>query len=71
MPNLVFFRYIGTVSLVSGYFVMLSVDMTLGIIMRLLGNLMVAPWAIKMKAWDIIFLMALFTAFELHLLVKN
>lgn len=71
MINLVHLRYLGTVTLVSGYFVMLSVDMTLGILMRFIGNLMVIPWAITVKAWDILFLMALFTAFEFHLLFKN
>jgi hypothetical protein len=62
----VLIRYTGSIILIIGYFVLLNVDVLTGVVLRLIGNSMCLPWAIKNKVWDFVGLLSFFLALELH-----
>ncbi len=62
-------RVLGTVVLVGGYFTMLHVNMTLGIIVKIIAAIMMNPWLIKHKIWDVVVLQSIMAAIDLHKLI--
>jgi hypothetical protein len=66
MKSIVFLRYTGSIIVIIGYFVLLNVDVLTGVILRLIGNSICLPWAIKNKVWDFVGLLGFFLALELH-----
>jgi hypothetical protein len=66
MKPIVFLRYTGSTILIIGYFVLLNVDVFWGVVLRLIGNSICLPWAIKNKVWDFVGLLSFFLALELH-----
>jgi hypothetical protein len=60
MKPIVFLRYTGSTILIIGYFVLLNVDVFWGVILRLIGNSICLPWAIKNKVWDFVGLLSSF-----------
>lgn len=52
-----------------GYFVLMNVDFTTGVIIRLVANLMVAAWAVRHKMWDLVGVLSFLMAIELHKLI--
>jgi hypothetical protein len=66
MKPIVFLRYTGSTILIIGYFVLLNVDVLTGVVLRLIGNSICLPWAIKNKVWDFVALLGFFLALELH-----
>jgi hypothetical protein len=66
MKSIVFLRYTGSIIVIVGYFVLLNVDVFWGVILRLIGNSICLPWAIKNKVWDFVGLLSFFLALELH-----
>jgi hypothetical protein len=66
MKSIVFLRYTGSIIVIIGYFVLLNVDVLTGVVLRLIGNSICLPWAIKNKVWDFVGLLSFFLALELH-----
>ena len=66
---LVVARRIGNLSIVIGYFVLLNVDLTTGIFIRIFANAMVLPWGIRAKMWDFVALVSFLMSIELHKLI--
>jgi hypothetical protein len=64
--KLVLIRYTGSIILIIGYFVLLNVNVFWGVVLRLIGNSICLPWAIKNKVWDFVGLLSFFLALELH-----
>lgn len=62
-------RILGTVVLVGGYFTMLHVNMTVGIIIKVTAAIMMNPWLIKHKIWDVVILQSIMAAIDLHKLI--
>jgi len=56
-------------SIVIGYFVLLNVDLTTGILIRIGANLLVLPWGIRAKMWDFVVLVSFLMSIELHKLI--
>ncbi|WVQ00357.1 hypothetical protein [Synechococcus phage MA01] len=52
-----------------GYYVLLNVDMTTGIIIRIVSALLVIPWMINNKVWDGVFVMSIMTSIDVHKLL--
>jgi hypothetical protein len=66
MKSIVFLRYTGSTIVIIGYFVLLNVNVFWGVVLRLIGNSICLPWAIKNKVWDFVGLLSFFLALELH-----
>ena len=56
-------------SIVIGYFVLLNVDLTTGILIRIGANLLVLPWGIRAKMWDFVVLVSFLMSIEIHKLI--
>lgn len=52
-----------------GYYVLLNVDMTTGIIIRIVSALLVIPWMVNNKVWDGVFVMSIMTSIDVHKLL--
>ena len=46
------FRKVANLLVLIGYYVLLNVDLTSGIIIRIVSALLVLPWMIQNKVWD-------------------
>ena len=66
MKPIVFLRYTGSTIVIIGYFFLLNVNVFWGVVLRLIGNSICLPWAIKNKVWDFVGLLSFFLALELH-----
>ena len=55
-------RYFGNALLIVGYFVLLYVNLTLGLAMCFTANVLLFPWAIRGKFWDVVIIAAFFGA---------
>ena len=54
-------RYIGNALVIIGYFVLLYVNMIWGLAVCLTANILLFPWAIKGKYWDVVIIAAFFS----------
>ena len=59
MKFLIALRILGTAFEVLGYFVQLNFNSTLGVVILSLGQLLMMPFMIKTKAYDVVALLAL------------
>ena len=59
MKFLIALRILGTAFEVLGYFIQLNFDSTLGVVVLSLGQLLMMPFMIKTKAYDVVALLAL------------
>jgi hypothetical protein len=58
-------RWIGNTLLMLGYQVMLWGDFKFGLAIKFVGGLLGIPFAIKLKLWDVLFLIAFFGITEI------
>ena len=63
-------RYGSNALVIFGYFVLMNVDLTTGIIIRLLSASLVLPWMIQNKVWDGAFVMSIMTSIDVHKLLE-
>ena len=59
MKFLIALRILGTAFEVLGYFIQLNFNSTLGVVVLSLGQLLMMPFMIKTKAYDVVALLAL------------
>lgn len=52
-----------------GYYVLLNVDLTTGIIIRICSAALVLPWMIQNKVWDGALVMSIMTSIDVHKLL--
>lgn len=62
-------RYGSNALVILGYFVLMNVDITTGILIRLLSASLVLPWMIQNKIWDGATVISLMTSIDLHKLI--
>ena len=62
-------RRIANFLVLVGYYVLLNVDMTTGIIIRICSALLVIPWMVNNKIWDGVFVMTIMTSIDVHKLL--
>ena len=53
-----------------GYYVLLNVDLTTGICIRVVSAALVIPWMVKHKVWDGVTVMSVMTSIDLHKLFQ-
>ena len=58
-------RILGSALAVYGYYLILFQDLTTGVLISLVGNVISIPWFIKSKCWDVVFLLGLISSIEL------
>ena len=63
-------RWIGNILLLFGYQIMLWGDFKNGLIIKFIGGLLGIPFAIKLKLWDVLFLIAFFGITEISKLTQ-
>ena len=63
-------RWIGNMLLILGYQIMLWGDFKSGLAIKFIGGLLGIPFAIKLKLWDVLFLIAFFGFTELTKLTQ-
>lgn len=66
---LVWARRVGNVMIPLGYVVLLNFDLLTGIIIRLIANFIIMPWAVRSKMWDFVALVSFLMSIEIHKLV--
>ena len=71
MKFLIALRILGTVFEVLGYFIQLNFNSTLGVVVLSLGQLLMMPFMIKTKAYDVVALLALMFVISASSLVFN
>jgi len=63
-------RYSGSILIVIGYFILLHVNVSWGVALRLIANVMFLPWALKHKIWDFIAILSFFIGIEVVELIE-
>ena len=63
-------RIIGNSLFIIGYIIILFADIKIGIVTRLIGNLMSYPYFCKIKMWDMLVLRSFFGAIEITKLIS-
>ena len=63
-------RIMGSICLIVGYFLVLYVSVYWGCWIRLIGNLAMMPFAIKIKTWDIVGLEAFFSTIDISKIIQ-
>jgi len=63
-------RWIGNILLMLGYQIMLWGSFKYGLIIKFIGGLLGIPFAIKLKLWDVLFLIAFFGITEISKLTQ-
>jgi len=63
-------RVLGSICLIIGYFFILYVSVYWGCWIRLIGNLAMLPFAVKIRTWDIVGLEAFFSAIDASKIIQ-
>ena len=59
-----FLRIYGHAQVVVGHFILLYVSLTWGLVLCFTANLLILPWAIREKLWDVVIIMCFFAGIE-------
>ena len=63
-------RILGSICLIVGYFFILYVSVYWGCWIRLIGNLAMLPFAIKIRTWDIVGLETFFSVIDASKIIQ-
>ena len=63
-------RYLGNILLMLGYQIMLWGSFKYGLVIKFIGGLLGIPFAIKLKLWDVLFLIVFFGITEISKLTQ-
>jgi len=63
-------RVLGSASLLIGYFLLLYLDVRIGCTFRLIGGLMMIPFAISIKTWDVVGLQTFFAVIDASKIIQ-
>jgi len=63
-------RIIGSILLIIGYFILLYGDMKTGCWFRLIGGIVMVPFSIQIKTWDVIVLQAFFAIIDISKIIE-
>jgi len=63
-------RVLGSICLIVGYFFILYVSVYWGCWIRLIGNLAMLPFAIKIRTWDIVGLETFFSVIDASKIIQ-
>jgi len=63
-------RIIGSILLIVGYLILLYGDMKTGCWFRLIGGIVMIPFSIQIKTWDVIVLQAFFAIIDISKIIE-
>jgi len=63
-------RIIGSILLIVGYFILLYVDVKTGCWFRLIGGLVMVPFSIEIKTWDVVGLQVFFATIDISKIIQ-
>jgi len=63
-------RIIGSILLIVGYLILLYGDMKTGCWFRLIGGIVMVPFSIQIKTWDVIVLQAFFAIIDISKIIE-
>ena len=63
-------RILGSICLIIGYFFILYVSVYWGCWIRLIGNVAMLPFAVKIKTWDIVGLETFFSVIDASKIIQ-
>ena len=63
-------RVTGSAFLLTGYFILLYLDVLLGCWFRLIGGCLMIPFAISIKTWDVVGLQAFFGVIDASKIIQ-
>jgi len=71
MKNTSLLRYTGNTLLVLGHFILLWGDLQTALMIKIVGGLLILPFAYKLKLWDVIALEMLFGGMDVTRLIQT
>ena len=69
MTTLVKLRVVGSILVITAYFVILHVDATIGVIINLVAESISMPFFLKTKSWDVVLMLSFMITIGLSKLV--
>jgi len=63
-------RVVGSITVIAAYFVVLHINLTLGVIMNVIADTISIPYFIKTKSWDIVLMLGFLLAISFSKLLS-
>ena len=64
-------RVVGSVGVITAYFIILHVNILLGVSIQLIADLISVPYFIRTKAWDVVIMLSFLLAISLSKLTTS
>jgi len=62
MMNVTHMRILGSIMVITAYFIILHVNVTIGVITNLIADIISIPYFIKTKSWDVVIMLTFIIA---------
>jgi hypothetical protein len=70
MKTLTAMRVVGSIMVITAYFVVLHVNLTTGVIMNIIADTISIPYFVKTKSWDIVIMLGFLLAISFSKLLS-
>jgi hypothetical protein len=70
MKTLTAMRVVGSITVISAYFVVLHVNLTIGVVMNVIADSISIPYFVKTKSWDIVVMLGFLLAISFSKLLS-
>lgn len=60
--NVTHMRILGSIMVITAYFIILHVNVTIGVIVNLTADIISIPYFVKTKSWDVVIMLAFIIA---------
>ena len=70
MKTLTAMRVVGSITVITAYFVVLHVNLTIGVIMNVVADTISIPYFVKTKSWDIVLMLGFLLAISFSKLLS-
>jgi len=62
MMNVTHMRILGSIMVITAYFIILHVNVTIGVIVNLTADIISIPYFVKTKSWDVVIMLTFIIA---------
>ena len=70
MKMFIAMRIIGSIMVIAAYFVVLHVNLTIGVVMNVIADTISIPYFVKTKSWDIVIMLGFLLAISFSKLLS-
>lgn len=70
MKTLTAMRVIGSITVIAAYFVVLHINLTIGVVMNVIADTISIPYFVKTKSWDIVVMLGFLLAISFSKLLS-